>query len=60
MQEGGDAMSGREGIGPAQVPARAKQAGEARDRWSWAEPLVWTERMLTALEEGSKAASGTA
>ena len=47
-------MSGREGIGPAQVPARAKQAGEARDRWSWAEPLVWTERMLTALEEGVK------
>jgi len=53
-------MSGREGIGPAQVPARAKQAGEARDRWSGAEPLVWTERMLTALEEGVKGGKCTA
>lgn len=25
-----------------------------RERWSWAEPAVWTERMLTALEEGVK------
>jgi RNA-directed DNA polymerase len=25
-----------------------------RDRWSWAEPAVWTERMLTALETGVK------
>ena len=25
-----------------------------RDRWFWAEPAVWTERMLTALEEGVK------
>jgi len=33
---------------------RAKQAGEAQDRWSWVEPSVWTERMLTALEEGVK------
>src|SRR5262249_25787535 len=23
-------------------------------RWSWAEPSVWSERMLTALEEGVK------
>lgn len=38
---------------PASVP-EAKQAGEARDRWSVAEPTVWTERMLTALEEGVK------
>jgi RNA-directed DNA polymerase len=54
VQEGGDAMSGRDGIGPGRGPARAKQAGEARDRWSWADPLVWTERMLTALAEGVK------
>lgn len=37
---------------PAQVPAGAKQAGEALDRWSWVEPSVWTQRMLAALEKG--------
>jgi RNA-directed DNA polymerase len=25
-----------------------------RDRWAWTEPAVWTDRMLTALEEGVK------
>jgi RNA-directed DNA polymerase len=39
---------------PAPVPATATQAGSVRDRWSWAEPTVWTERMLTALETGVK------
>lgn len=39
---------------PAEVPARAKQAGDIQGRWSWVEPSVWTERMLTALEEGVK------
>ena len=39
---------------PAPVPATATQAGTVRDRWSWAEPTVWTERMLTALETGVK------
>ncbi len=38
---------------PAAVP-EAKQAGEVRARWAWTEPCVWTERMLTALEEGVK------
>lgn len=38
---------------PAEVRA-AKQAGEVRARWAWAEPCVWTERMLTALEVGVK------
>lgn len=38
---------------PAGVP-EAKQAGEVRARWAWAEPCVWTERMLTALEVGVK------
>jgi len=38
---------------PAAVP-EAKQAGEVRARWAWAEPCVWTERMLTALETGVK------
>lgn len=37
---------------PAGVPGRAKQAGETRGIWSWVEPSVWTERMLTALEAG--------
>ena len=37
---------------PAAVPAEATQAGTIRDRWSWVEPVVWTERMLTALETG--------
>jgi hypothetical protein len=34
------------------VPARAKQAGEIRGRWSWTEGSVWTDRMLQALETG--------
>jgi RNA-directed DNA polymerase len=38
---------------PAKVP-EAKQAGENRARWGWVEPTVWTERMLSALEEGVK------
>ena len=38
---------------PAVVP-EAKQAGEVRARWAWVEPSVWTERMLTALEDGVK------
>lgn len=39
---------------PAAVPERAKQAGEARDKWFWVEPEVWTDRMLTAPEKGVK------
>ncbi len=39
---------------PAEVPEKAKQAGETQGRWSWVETSVWTERMLTALEEGVK------
>lgn len=38
----------------ASVPERAKQAGEVQGRWSWVEPSVWSERMLTALENGVK------
>lgn len=37
---------------PPPVPVRAPQGGEVRARWVWAEPAVWTERMLTALETG--------
>ena len=39
---------------PAEVPEKAKQVGETRSRWSWVEPSVWTDRMLTALEKGVK------
>ena len=42
---------------PAGVSERTKQAGEAqerRERWAWAEPSVWTDRMLEALENGVK------
>jgi RNA-directed DNA polymerase len=39
---------------PNPVPKQAKLFGEIYDRWSWVEPSVWTERMLTALERGVK------
>ncbi len=39
---------------PVAVPVKAKQAGEVRARWSWTESSVWTERMLTALDNGVK------
>lgn len=39
---------------PASVPKSATQAGDERARWAWTEPSVWTERMLTALENGVK------
>jgi RNA-directed DNA polymerase len=35
------------------VPARARQGAEARD-FSWVEASVWTERMVSALENGVK------
>jgi RNA-directed DNA polymerase len=47
-------------VPPATVSERTQQAGETqnpwgvRARWSWLEPEVWTERMLTALEQGVK------
>jgi len=39
---------------PAAVPLGATQDGDVRGRWPWAEPTVWTDRMLTALETGVK------
>ncbi len=41
-------------IPPSAVPATAKQDGDIQVRWAWTEPAVWTERMLTALEQGVK------
>jgi RNA-directed DNA polymerase len=39
---------------PEAVSERIKRAGELLRRWAWVEPMVWTERMLTALEQGVK------
>jgi len=39
---------------PATVSETTKQAGEVHAGWAWGEPQVWTERMLTTLEEGVK------
>lgn len=36
-----------------EVPATARQGAEARD-WSWVEASFWTERMISALENGVK------
>jgi len=48
-------MNGPEEKQPARVAVTPKQAGEAlRQRWPWVEPSVWTDRMLTALENGVK------
>jgi len=42
---------GREQATAPAVPARATRGAEARD-WSWVEATVWTERMVSALENG--------
>lgn len=50
-------MDGRAEAQPAEVPDRVMQAGDVearRERWAWAEPSVWTDRMLAALENGVK------
>jgi len=39
---------------PTPVPPEATQVGSAHDRWPWVAPSVWTDRMLTALEQGVK------
>lgn len=36
------------------VQSIATQVAEIRGRWSWVEPSVWTDRMLSALETGVK------
>jgi len=41
-------------IAGASVPEGATQVSEVRARWAWAEPAVWTDRMLSALESGVK------
>jgi RNA-directed DNA polymerase len=45
--------SGSQEERPATVVGRLpKQAGDIRARWAWVEPVVWTDRMLAALEQG--------
>ena len=46
----------REEERPAAVAEMSKQAGDAHvwKKWKWVEPSIWTDRMLTALEEGVK------
>src|SRR5229473_1074123 len=46
-------MPGKEQARAPTVPARATQGAEARD-WSWVEASVWTDRMVSALENGVK------
>ena len=41
-------------IQPVAVPERAIRTGKTRDPRFWVEPTVWTERMLTALDQGVK------
>ena len=36
----------------SKVQKMAKPISEARTRWEWAEPTIWTDRMLEALESG--------
>ena len=64
MQEGGCVKSDYTETNPLQfskeINERKKPKTEDREnskiheRWSWVEAKVWTERMLTALEEGVK------
>lgn len=63
MQEGGCKMSESKKLKPVTVPFTAKQTGETQaqfpfgeenSRWAWVESSVWTDRMLTALENGVK------
>jgi RNA-directed DNA polymerase len=60
MQEGVSVKESPTQVRPAEVPKRARQAGETpatrerRARWEWAEASVWTDRMLAALENGVK------
>ena len=52
--EGESVKKQRKELQPALVFEETTQVGDVRTRWSMAEPLVWTEPMLTALERGIK------
>lgn len=42
----------REAVSVSRARARTIPAGDVRARWAWTERSVWTDRMLTALENG--------
>ena len=46
-------MNGTNDTIPTEVtgPTQPKQAGDIRDRWSWVEHSIWTDRMLARLEQ---------
>ena len=46
-------MTSDQAAGPAIVTGtnQPKQAGDNHTRWGWVEHSVWTERMLTRLEQ---------
>ena len=54
MQGGGGALSDAKEYRLEAVSERTIRAREILLRWGWVEPTVWTERMLTALDEGVK------
>ena len=45
-------MSETRELQPALVSDGTTQVGEVRARWAWAEPVIWTDRMLVTLEQG--------
>ena len=47
-------MSDAKGYRLEAVSAGTTRARGTLTRWGWVEPTVWTERMLTALEQGVK------
>ncbi len=49
-----DVESGPREVQLPLVLETAKQGREAYARWAWAEPVVWTKRMLAALIDGVK------
>ena len=54
VQEGGCAMAkrGKRDYKPVTVPFSATPAGEPPSVEDWANPSVWTERMLNTLQQG--------
>ena len=47
-------MANTEAQKASAVPARATQGAETRKNWSWVEASIWTQRMVSALENGVK------
>ncbi len=43
-----------QGMDEREKPLTAETEPSVRTRWTWAEPAAWSERMLTALEQGVK------